>query len=382
MKILLLAFALLSTTAYAQNEPLQPFESLGKTVKVLTLSNGKYNESFPNDSIMRIGSVLYNRNTGELVAVIPPDTLQPRTDVPSRWLSIDPLAHKFAAWSPYNFVMNNPVVMTDPDGRAPVGNDPPTLGFSVGLRFSSGGAYSTSFAVGTSYQNGNFMGGLNIAANFYNSGLGTPHGTTGQFSAQTDLIVSPSITWGNGTGNPLPLNTFNNNTSTGVTNSFQGSATVASNFVFNSDNRNQRVAYIGGKTGDVGFNFYNDILPGLGDGDDRWWTGGFSFQLAIPKEGNLALGTDTFTGIRFPKDPDTKERPIIPNNPSGGKWGTYAQPKGNQELNNGQTLLILQGMNGLNIGGAAGGKKHMYSQDFIHNNLSKNKLFHSTADGL
>jgi hypothetical protein len=119
--LFLLTFTLiLCQNTYAQNEPLQPFESLGKTVKVLTLSNGKYNESFPNDSIMRIGSVLYNRNTGELVSVIPPDTLQPRTDVPSRWLSIDPLAHKFAAWSPYNFVMNNPVLMIDPDGCAPV----------------------------------------------------------------------------------------------------------------------------------------------------------------------------------------------------------------------------------------------------------------------
>jgi hypothetical protein len=119
--LFLLTFTLaFCQTAQAQNEPLQPFEALGKTIKVLTLSNGKYNESFPNDSIMRIGSVLYNRNTGELVAVIPPDTLQPRTDVASRWLSIDPLAHKFAAWSPYNFVMNNPILMVDPDGREPI----------------------------------------------------------------------------------------------------------------------------------------------------------------------------------------------------------------------------------------------------------------------
>ena len=35
----------------------------------------------------------------------------------SVWLSVDPLAHKYPAWSSYNFVMNNPLLFIDPDGR-------------------------------------------------------------------------------------------------------------------------------------------------------------------------------------------------------------------------------------------------------------------------
>lgn len=34
-----------------------------------------------------------------------------------RWLSVDPLAAEFPAWSPYNYVMSNPLSNTDPDGR-------------------------------------------------------------------------------------------------------------------------------------------------------------------------------------------------------------------------------------------------------------------------
>ncbi len=36
-----------------------------------------------------------------------------------RWMNIDPLAEKFPSWSPYNFCMNNPMRLVDPDGRAP-----------------------------------------------------------------------------------------------------------------------------------------------------------------------------------------------------------------------------------------------------------------------
>lgn len=36
------------------------------------------------------------------------------------WLSVDPLAEKFPAWSSYNYTMNNPINMIDPDGREPI----------------------------------------------------------------------------------------------------------------------------------------------------------------------------------------------------------------------------------------------------------------------
>jgi len=37
----------------------------------------------------------------------------------SSWLSVDPLASQFPSHSPYNFCLNNPVRLVDPDGRAP-----------------------------------------------------------------------------------------------------------------------------------------------------------------------------------------------------------------------------------------------------------------------
>ena len=35
-----------------------------------------------------------------------------------RWLQVDPLADQFAAWSPYHYVYNNPLIHTDPTGMA------------------------------------------------------------------------------------------------------------------------------------------------------------------------------------------------------------------------------------------------------------------------
>ena len=36
-----------------------------------------------------------------------------------RWGQVDPLAAKYYGWSPYNYGVDNPVLMVNPDGRAP-----------------------------------------------------------------------------------------------------------------------------------------------------------------------------------------------------------------------------------------------------------------------
>jgi hypothetical protein len=111
---LLLAFAL-PQTAQAQ----QPFERFGVEVKVLTLSNGRYPEFFDNDSLRRIGSVVYDTRLHRVAYLLPPDSLvgRPKPEVTSRWLSLDPLAAKYPGISPYAYVANNPVIYVDPDGR-------------------------------------------------------------------------------------------------------------------------------------------------------------------------------------------------------------------------------------------------------------------------
>lgn len=107
--------------AQAQND-YNPWKKYGYTPpKALTLSDGKYQEFFDADTIVQIGSVLFNTITNEVVAFIKYDTtyseatLEPH--VISRWLSPDPLAQERPSWTPYNFCSNNPINRIDPDGR-------------------------------------------------------------------------------------------------------------------------------------------------------------------------------------------------------------------------------------------------------------------------
>lgn len=102
-----------------------PYQSLGKEMpkgKMLTLSNGKFQEFFPNDTLVPIGSVMYNTITGDVVAFLTRDTMYAEynlePELVSRWLSPDPLGAKFTQWSPYHYAYNNPLRFIDPDGRS------------------------------------------------------------------------------------------------------------------------------------------------------------------------------------------------------------------------------------------------------------------------
>lgn len=97
----------------------QPFARFGVKVNVLSLSHGRYPEFFPNDSLRRIGSVVYNRRLHRIAYLLPADSLlgRAKSEVTSRWWVVDPHAENYVNITPYAFVANNPVNHSDPDGR-------------------------------------------------------------------------------------------------------------------------------------------------------------------------------------------------------------------------------------------------------------------------
>ncbi len=121
MKKLFNLCILLFITAAASSQSLNPFESIGKKGKIITLSNGKYVEVYSNDSLQKIGSVIMNMNTGKIHEFLELDTVYSEATldatVISRWYSVDPHAGKYPGISPYAFVANMPIIAIDPDGR-------------------------------------------------------------------------------------------------------------------------------------------------------------------------------------------------------------------------------------------------------------------------
>jgi len=106
------AISLCSIQTKGQN----PYDAIGKKTTMLTLTNGKYPEYVPYDSIQRIGSIVLNVKRMTILAFLDRDSINMAPEVSSRWWSIDPHSNKYPNISPYVFGLNNPIFFIDPDG--------------------------------------------------------------------------------------------------------------------------------------------------------------------------------------------------------------------------------------------------------------------------
>lgn len=96
------------------------FEKHGFNKAPLTLSKERYKETFINEDVMQIGTVLIDTRTDKVIKFMEEDTIgiAYRAEVTSRFLTIDPLAEKYPWQSPYVYCSNNPVNRIDPSGMA------------------------------------------------------------------------------------------------------------------------------------------------------------------------------------------------------------------------------------------------------------------------
>lgn len=117
--LLLTLLVLFSISAVAQND--NPFASIGKVGEVQTLSNGRYEEVFKNETLRRVGSVMMNTETMKIDHFLTEEELKECQNLEtekqaSRFLSIDPLTRSFPFYTPYQYAGNKPIACIDLDG--------------------------------------------------------------------------------------------------------------------------------------------------------------------------------------------------------------------------------------------------------------------------
>jgi len=113
-----LLFLLLFTAIVANSQTRQPFSNIGKKVKVVTLTDGKYDEFFDENPLQRVGSSVINVKTRKITKM---EISQAEIDElenaqATRFLSVDPLTKQFPYYTPYQYAGNSPIANIDMDG--------------------------------------------------------------------------------------------------------------------------------------------------------------------------------------------------------------------------------------------------------------------------
>jgi hypothetical protein len=116
--LLAILFIAAGTSVFAQDQ--NPFQAIGKKGKILTLSNGKYDELFDQQDIQQVGTALVNIRTMKVVKLLGSEEDAQRlldNSTSGRFLSADPKMNSFPWWSPYQFAGNTPIQAMDLDGK-------------------------------------------------------------------------------------------------------------------------------------------------------------------------------------------------------------------------------------------------------------------------
>lgn len=99
------------------NDSYNPYEEFNSGKKVLTYSNGQYDEVFNTDSIEIIESVIFNVRTRKVIGFIPDSLINKNIEESYRFLSIDPSFAVQPHEGVYNFAGNSPILYVDYQGN-------------------------------------------------------------------------------------------------------------------------------------------------------------------------------------------------------------------------------------------------------------------------
>ncbi len=119
----------------------------------------------------------------------------------ARFLSVDPMAEKYPAWSPYTYTLNNPLIFLDPDGnKVDLHSYSRTygclLGYTVGYSIVSDEHGNQGFTKFSGYGYHIGIGVSWTTDNYVNSELNTIYelaGRSGQTGFSSQFFVIPAI---------------------------------------------------------------------------------------------------------------------------------------------------------------------------------------------